>query len=336
MDTIQGATGVRASVKAQQRNAREELRTRAGKMRDEVFGNKVFVRGVVEVSNFCRQNCTYCGMRRDNRTLSRFRLEADRLAEYLIRHRPASLTDISIQAGEDPVAVERVVVPLVRTLRNETNLGITVSLGILPDSLYAGLQEAGASYYVIKLETANPDHYARMQAPGTLDKRLAAIHHLAASGWYVSSGFIVGLPGEEPGDMEAALQLLHELPLVGCSVSPFIPGGETPLASAAPGSVEQTIDCLARMRLLDPERIIPAVSAMTIEDPDCYSKAIHAGANLATINLTPEDVREDYVIYRRDRSIMTEERILGQIARAGCEPSPTGILDALSRLSLAG
>src|SRR5581483_812159 len=107
------------------------LHEEARAKRDEVFGRRVFVRGVVEVSSYCRENCRYCGMRRDNRALKRYRLAADELAEQIIHRRPAAITDIDIQAGEDPVAVREVVLPLVRELRRRTNLGITLCLGTL-------------------------------------------------------------------------------------------------------------------------------------------------------------------------------------------------------------
>ena len=199
------------------------------------FGNSVFVRAVVEVSNFCRENCFYCGMRRDNKSLSRYRARHEALAELLVHHRPASVTDINIQAGEDPVAVREVVLPLIATLRRETNLGISVCLGSLSHSLYAELRNAGACIYIIKFEMANRSRYAELQAPGKFDERLANIRHLASTGWRVSSGFIAGLPGQTPQDLLDNLALAHELPLDGCSVSPFIPGDETPLASAVQG-----------------------------------------------------------------------------------------------------
>src|SRR5213078_769117 len=174
-----------------------------------------------------------CGMRRDNRTLDRFRAKADQLAELLIHHRPASVTDVNIQAGEDPVAVREVALPLIRTLRRETSLGISVCLGTLNHAVYAELKEAGASLNILKFEMANPAHYAEMEAPGTLNDRTAAIRHLVATGWYLSSGFIVGLPGETQEDLLAHFALARDLPLDGCSVSPFIPGEETPLSGAA-------------------------------------------------------------------------------------------------------
>src|SRR6266581_2392848 len=103
------------------------------------FGRQVFIRGVVEVSNFCRENCAYCGMRRDNHSLARYRAKAEQIAELLIEHRPASVTDVNIQTGEDPVAVREVVLPLIKTLRRETNLGVSVCLGTLNASLYSEL-----------------------------------------------------------------------------------------------------------------------------------------------------------------------------------------------------
>src|SRR5437867_3968788 len=135
------------------------------------FGKQVYVRAVVEVSNFCRENCTYCGMRRDNRSLARFRADAQQLAELLIHHRPASVTDVNIQAGEDPVAVREVVLPLIRTLRRETPLGISVCLGLLSPAMYAELKEAGAEIYIIKFEIAGPERYRQFEAPGKFEKR---------------------------------------------------------------------------------------------------------------------------------------------------------------------
>src|SRR5882672_3476367 len=165
------------------------------------FGAKVFVRAVVEISNYCRENCVYCGMRRSNKALKRFRIQADQLAELLIHHRPASVTDVNIQAGEDPVAVREVAIPLIRTLRRETQLGISVCLGSLSQNLYAELKEAGATLYIIKFETANPARYAEMESPGTFAARIDNIRHLAANGWRISSGFIAGLPGHTYEDL---------------------------------------------------------------------------------------------------------------------------------------
>ncbi len=307
------------------------LHEQAREARDEVFGRRVFVRGVVEVSSFCRQNCQYCAMRRDNRSLDRYRLKADELAELIIHHRPAAITDIDIQAGEDPVAVREVVLPLVRELRKRTNLGITLCLGTLSPFEYDELRDAGGDFYVIKIETGDAAHFQYIGAPGTLAKRLAAIRYLADSGWKVSSGFIVGLPGQRPSHIDQTLELLSQLPLAGCSVSPFVAGVDTPFAGAPCGDIERTLDCVAEMRLAAPQWIIPAVSAMSLVAEDGYVRAFNAGANLATINLTPEAARANYPIYKRDRVIMDEDRVLSSIAAAGCEVSRVGISEYLKQ-----
>ncbi|MDB6029377.1 MAG: Radical domain protein, partial [Verrucomicrobiales bacterium] len=270
--------------------------------------------GVVEVSNFCRENCHYCGMRRDNKSLSRYRARYEQLAEMLLQHRPAKITDLNIQSGEDPVVVREVVLPLIKTLRRETSLGISVCLGTLNPAMYAELQEAGASIYIIKFEIGDPQFYAQMQAPGNHLERLEHIRLLATNGWNVSSGFITGLPGETPERLLANFEVARSLPLGGCSVSPFIPGDETPLNSAPTANIDLTLNCMAALRLMRPDWVIPAVSALNLSDPNGgYRRGLRTGANLVTINLTPTDVRGDYLLYKRDRFIMTEERILAAI-----------------------
>lgn len=292
----------------------------------EHFGREVFIRAVVEVSNFCRENCAYCGMRRDNRSLHRFRSRVEQLAEILLEHRPASVTDVNFQAGEDPVAVREIVLPLLRLLREHTNLGMSVCLGTLNDALYDELQQAGASIYIMKFEVGDPGEYRRYQSPGNQPERLSHIRRLADRGWSVSSGFIAGLPGQTDESLLTNLRLAGELPLAGCSVSPFIPGDETPLHDGAPADVDTVINSMAALRLMRPDWVIPSVSALNIAEPGMgYRRGLRAGANLATINLTPSGVRGDYLLYKRERFIMNEERILAAIEAEGRRPSAVGL-----------
>jgi len=267
-------------------------------------------------------------MRRDNRQLSRYRARLDQLAELLVHHRPPSVTDINLQSGEDPVVVRELVLPLIRILRAETNLGISVCLGTLNPLHYRKLRNEGASIYILKFETANPSSYDVMEAPGSFDERIDHIRTLAGSGWCVSSGFIAGLPGQDEAGLLENFSLARSLPLAGCSVSPFIPGDHTPLAGTATADLDLTLNCMAALRLMRPDWIIPSVSALNLAGPQGgYRRGLRTGANLVTINLTPPDLRDDYLLYKRDRVIMTEERILSAIEAEGLTPSRTGLAE---------
>jgi biotin synthase len=195
-------------------------------------------------------------------------------------------------------------------------------------AFYDDLKMAGASMYILKFEIADPDFYAEMTAPGNLVERLQHIRELAATGWNVSSGFIAGLPGQTDTGLLANFSRARELPLAGCSVSPFIPGEETPLTNAPTADIELTLNCMAALRLMRTHWIIPAVSALNLAEPVTgYRRGLRTGANLVTINLTPPDLREDYVLYKRDRFIMTEERILSAIEAEGLKPSKQCLAD---------
>jgi biotin synthase len=296
------------------------------------FGNEVFVRAVVELSNFCRENCHYCGMRRSNRGLNRYRAKLDTLSELLLNHLPESVTDVNLQAGEDPIAVRELALPLIKLLRRETDLGVSVCLGTLDHGLYNELREAGASIYILKFETSNPASFKTFEAPGNFRERIEHIRWLGENGWNVSSGFICGLPTETAEDWLASLRLADSLPLAGCSVSPFVPGESTPLAGAANGDIDVVLNSMAAMRLMRPDWIIPAVSALNICQPDLgYRRGLRTGANLVTMNLTPAELRDNYVLYKRDRFIMDEERILGALEAEGLNPSRVGLAKFYAR-----
>lgn len=306
----------------------KRLHARAAEAAKSYFGPRVFMRGVVELSNFCRENCAYCGMRRDNRTLDRFRARLDDISEWVIHHRPSSITDLNIQTGEDPLAVREIVIPLIRRLREQTSLGISVCLGTLTPAMYDELQSAGASIYIMKFEIANPDTYRRMSAPGNLEERLDHIEMLANKGWSVSSGFIAGLPEQTINDVVQNLELAKKLPLVGCSVSPFIPGEATPLHEETTGDLDLTLNSMALMRLMRPDWVIPAVSALNLAGSGTgYNRGLRTGANLVTMNLTPPDLRGDYLLYKRDRFIMSEEKILSALEEEKLAPSEQSLAE---------
>jgi biotin synthase len=156
---------------------------------------------------------------------------------------------------------------------------------------------------------------------------LRHIRLLADRCWFVSSGFIAGLPGQSLRDLRADLELARSLPLSGCSVSPFIPGEDTPLANAPVASAGWTFNAMAALRLMRRDWVIPAVSALNLVEGDGYRRGLRAGANLVTINMTPDGMRDNYIIYKRDRFIMTEDRVLAAIDAEGLAPSRQGLAD---------
>ena len=167
-----------------------------------------------------------------------------------------------------------------------------------------------------------------MEAPATFERRIADIRHLAATGWNVSSGFIAGVPGQTDEDLLENFRLGNQLPLGGISVSPFIPGDETPLSKAPISDIDLTLNCMAALRIMRPDWVIPSVSALNLAEPDNgYRRGLRTGANLVTINMTPSELRADYLAYKRDRFIMTEERILTAIAAGGLVPSSRSLAE---------
>lgn len=306
----------------------ERLWAEAGEIRNAVFGKEVFIRGVVELSNYCRQNCDYCGMRRDNRALERFRLDPREAFQHLKAYLPTEVRDINFQTGEDVVSVREQVIPLIRQIKSETSLRVSLCLGTLSSQEYDRLLEAGAEFYIIKIETGNATHFQQIHAPGTFQKRIEAIQYLSQSGWQVSSGFIAGLPGQSTDYLIETLELIQSLPLRGNSVSPFIPGENTPFSTAPSMRGVEGLNALAILRLQNPERIIPAVSAFNIVNENGYVLALKAGANLATINLTPELQRGDYQLYTQKRVIMNQERVLRAIENAGLSPSNRSMIES--------
>ena len=179
----------------------------------------------------------------------------------------------------------------------------------------------------MKFESGDAAQYEQLEAPGTLAERLRHVRLLAENEWNVSSGFIAGLPGQTSRDLLKNFELARSLPLSGCRVSPFIPGEDTPLAKSPTANSDWTFNCVSALRLMRPDWVIPAVSAFNLAAPDGYRRGLRAGANLVTINLTPAEVRGDYVIYKRDRFIMTEERVLAAISAEGLAPSKQGLAD---------
>ncbi|MCG8554037.1 MAG: radical SAM protein [Proteobacteria bacterium] len=299
---------------------------KACQIRDKVLGRSVFLRGVIEFSNVCVRNCLYCGMRASNRDLRRYQMDAGSLVAAAQEIRADGLGIAMIQGGDD-LAYDTG--ELARAVSEVRRLGLTVLLciGDRPLQHYELFRAAGAEQAIVKFETSNAELYKQMRPHNSLEDRLELIRGLAAMGYSVSSGCILGLPGSTTSDSIRDLELVKELPLFAASVSPFIPGPSTPLSGYASPPLDSVLDFIAGMRLENPDLLIPAVSALnalaTNEGRKTLGLALglQAGANVVTVNYTPNDARGDYIIYRTARSLVSLDMAIDAARTAGLQLS---------------
>ncbi|KUK41248.1 MAG: Radical SAM domain protein, partial [Clostridia bacterium 62_21] len=224
----------------------------ADALRAEYLGNPVHLRAIIEFSNYCVRNCLYCGLRRDNRRLARYRMTAEEILAAARRARFEGYRTIVLQAGEDPAYETAELARLVYRMKTELDVAVTLSLGDLKRDAYRELRAAGADRYLLKHETSDPLLFARLRPGTTLADRVKRLHWLRELGYQVGSGNIVGLPGQTMDTLADDILLLKELDVEMAGIGPFIPHPETPLAACPPGSLELTLKVLAVTRLLLP------------------------------------------------------------------------------------
>ncbi len=301
----------------------------ASALRRQYWGRQVFLRGIVEFSSHCRQNCLYCGLRRDNTALSRYRLSPDAIYERAGAVAALGLGTLVLQSGEDPFYSGRDVADLIRRIKGDFGLAVTLSLGERPVADYAAWRAAGADRYLLKLETLDETAYAALRPGKTLAGRLASLQALADLGYETGSGIIAGLPGETPESLAAHLAFLAGLNLDMVSISPFVPHPDTPLKDYPALGVPEILAVMAETRILMPTAHIPVTSALGLAGDAVRVKALEVGDVLMP-SLTPEDVREAYAIYpgKNRQSISPEERaaaMRAMLLRAGFDiPSGPG------------
>jgi biotin synthase len=276
----------------------EALTARARELCLERHGRKVFLRGLIEYTNICSCDCLYCGIRRSNAKVSRYRLEPDEIAGLARRGYAAGLRSFVLQGGEDGRFSEgglSLAVELIRKACPEA--AITLSAGILTRGSYARLRSAGADRYLLRFETSDPELHRRLRGGVALERRLEALNDLAALGYQVGSGYMVGLPGETEETRIANALLCRELGLDMVGIGPFIPHGDTPMAGSPQGPIELTLRAAALARLLLPDAHIPATTAAGSLDPQGREKMILAGANVLMPNITPPAAKRNYLLY---------------------------------------
>lgn len=272
---------------------------RAVAARREVYGDEVFIRGLIEVSSHCRNDCRYCGLRRSNRSAARYRLAPEVILACCDAGYDLGFRTFVLQGGEDPALTDAVVCDVVSRIKAaHPDCAVTLSLGERSRESYQTLHDAGADRYLLRHETADAAHYARLHpAELTLERRLACLRDLREVGYQVGCGFMVGSPGQTPATLAEDLRLVEELRPEMCGIGPFVPHHATPFAEEPAGSVALTCYLLSLLRLIDPRLLLPATTALATLDPRGRERGMLAGANVAMPNLSPMDAREKYELY---------------------------------------
>ncbi|MDI6907094.1 MAG: [FeFe] hydrogenase H-cluster radical SAM maturase HydE [Thermoanaerobacterales bacterium] len=269
----------------------------ADAVRARHLGEAVHLRAVIEFSNHCVKNCHYCGLRRDNRRLARYRITPQEVLAAARCVRSQGYRTVVLQAGEDPAYQTTDLARLVHRLKTELDVAVTLSLGDLTREAYRELRAAGADRYLLKHETANPALFARLRPGTTLAGRLERLSWLRELGYQVGSGNIVGLPGQTLKTLADDILLLKKMDVEMAGTGPFIPHPATPLGAFPPGSLDLTLKVLAVTRLLLPLAHLPATTAVATIHPDGRRRALAAGADVVMPDLTPAAYRRYYEIY---------------------------------------
>lgn len=271
------------------------------------FGNHIYTRGLIEISNYCKNNCYYCGIRAGNTNISRYRLNKEEILECCEIGYDLGFRTFVMQGGEDPYFSDDVMVDIVTSIRTQyPDCAITLSLGEKSYESYKRLFDAGANRYLLRHETATCDHYQKLHPANLLlENRMECLRNLKKIGYQVGTGFMVGSPGQTIKHLVKDLMFIHELNPQMVGIGPFIRHKDTPFANETSGTMEDTIFMLGILRLMLPTALLPATTALGTIDPAGREKGILAGANVVMPNLSPLKDRIKYALY--DNKISTGE-----------------------------
>lgn len=289
------------------------------------YGQHVYLRGLIEFSNFCQRNCFYCGIRGENKLVDRYRLSHDEILACCREGYRLGYRTFVLQSGEDPYYTDERLVHILTDIKNQfPDSAITLSLGERTYESYKRLFAAGADRYLLRHETASEDLYRQVHPDMSFQNRRQCLNQLKEIGYQVGAGFMVGLPGQSNEDLVKDLIFLKELEPQMVGIGPFIPHPNTPLGKAQGGTVEKTLILLALTRLLLPKVLLPSTTAMGTLDPLGREKALKVGANVVMPNLSPVDVRSKYELYKDkictgDESAHCRDCIERRIISAGFE-----------------
>ncbi|HSV31022.1 MAG TPA: [FeFe] hydrogenase H-cluster radical SAM maturase HydE [Atribacteraceae bacterium] len=273
------------------------LRCQADALRQEVMGNRVHLRGLIEFSNHCERNCLYCGLRRGNTSLERYRLSGEEVFQVARTAVTLGYQTVVLQSGEDSQVSADDLARIVRRLKRELDLAVTLCVGERDYEEYALWRREGADRYLLKHETADPAIYRRLHPDMIWNRRTQRLAWLRKLGYQVGSGCMVGLPGQDAWSLAGDLIFLRTLDVEMAGIGPFVPHPATPLGNTPGGDVEMTLNAVALSRLLLPQVHLPATTALGSIHPRGRQMALQAGANVVMPNLTPKPYRRLYEIY---------------------------------------
>lgn len=271
----------------------------AVKVRQEIYGNKIYVRGLIEISNICKNDCYYCGIRKSNINCERYRLSKDEILECCKEGYGLGFRTFVMQGGEDGYFSDEVLCDIVSAIRSRyPECAITLSMGERTKESYRKLYEAGANRYLLRHETAEKEHYEKLHpAQMSFENRISCLEELKDIGYQVGCGFMVGSPDQTSLALARDLKFMEEFQPDMCGIGPFIPHKDTKFKDAKPGSVELTCYLLSLIRLIHPSVLLPATTALGTLDEAGREKGILSGANVVMPNLSPLSVRKKYELY---------------------------------------
>lgn len=280
------------------------LYDKADEVRQKHFGNKVYIRGLIEVSNYCKNNCLYCGIRASNAGVVRYRLSADEIFACAEEGYALGFRTFVLQGGEDPKFTDDFVCGVVSRLKSAfPDCAITLSLGERSYQSYKAMYDAGADRYLLRHETADRAHYGKLHPQGmTLESRKKCLEDLKYIGYQVGAGFMVGSPYQTTEHILKDLRFLQRFAPHMVGIGPFIPHSDTPFAQFERGDLTMTLKLLAIIRLMLPKVLLPATTALGSIHPQGREMGICAGANVVMPNLSPQENRALYSLYNNKLS----------------------------------
>lgn len=274
-----------------------QLFSLADKVRQENLGDEVHLRGIIEFSNYCRNDCHYCGLRRSNKDIKRYRIPLEEIVETARYAAELGYGTIVLQSGEELHYSGQELAEIIRRVKEVGNFAITVCVGERSREDYELMKQAGADRYLLKHETADPELFAKLRPGTTLEERLTRLKWLKELGFQVGSGNMVGLPGQTVETLADDILLLKELDVEMAGIGPFISHHQTPLSESSNGDLNLTLKVLAVVRLVLPQTHLPATTAVGTLHPEGRKLALGCGANVIMPNLSPASYREMYQIY---------------------------------------